>query len=38
VRLRSWLIIGFGVYIGGAILLLALFGSEGENDEFQPQE
>jgi F-type H+-transporting ATPase subunit a len=32
------LLIGFGVYIGGAIILLAAFGSEGENDEFQPQE
>jgi F-type H+-transporting ATPase subunit a len=32
------LLIGFGVYIAGAIILLAAFGSEGENDEFQPQE
>jgi F-type H+-transporting ATPase subunit a len=32
------LLIGFGVYIGGAIILLAAFGSEGENEEFQPQE
>jgi F-type H+-transporting ATPase subunit a len=32
------LLIGFGIYIGGAIILLAAFGSEGENDEFQPQE
>ena len=32
------LLIGFGVYIGGAIILLAAFGSEGENNEFQPQE
>ncbi len=32
------LLISFGVYIAGAIILLAAFGSEGENDEFQPQE
>jgi F-type H+-transporting ATPase subunit a len=30
--------IGFGVYIGVAILLYAIFGSDGENDAFQPQE
>ncbi|HEV2874801.1 MAG TPA: F0F1 ATP synthase subunit A [Thermoleophilaceae bacterium] len=35
---KRMLLIGFGVYIGGAILLFALFGSEGENEEFQPQE
>jgi F-type H+-transporting ATPase subunit a len=32
------LLIGFGIYIAGAVILLAAFGSEGENDEFQPQE
>lgn len=30
--------IGFAVYLGGAILLYLIFGSDGENDEFQPQE
>jgi F-type H+-transporting ATPase subunit a len=35
---KRMLLIGFGVYIGGAIILLAAFGSEGENEEFQPQE
>jgi F-type H+-transporting ATPase subunit a len=38
VSVKRILLIGFGVYIGGAIILLAAFGSEGENDEFQPQE
>jgi F-type H+-transporting ATPase subunit a len=32
------LLIGFGIYIAGAIILLVAFGSEGENEEFQPQE
>jgi F-type H+-transporting ATPase subunit a len=35
---KRLLLIGAGVYIGGAILLHAIFGSEGENEEFQPQE
>jgi F-type H+-transporting ATPase subunit a len=38
VSAKRILLIGFGIYIGGAILLFALFGSEGENEEFQPQE
>jgi F-type H+-transporting ATPase subunit a len=38
VSVKRILLIGFGIYIGGAIILLAAFGSEGENDEFQPQE
>jgi F-type H+-transporting ATPase subunit a len=38
VSVKRILLIGFGIYLGGAILLLAIFGSEGENDEFQPQE
>jgi F-type H+-transporting ATPase subunit a len=38
VSVKRWLLIGFGIYIGGAILLLAIFGNEGENHEFQPQE
>ena len=32
------LLIGAGVYLAGIVLLLAIFGSEGENEEFQPQE
>jgi F-type H+-transporting ATPase subunit a len=35
---KRMVLIGFGVYIAGAIILLAAFGSEGENEEFQPQE
>jgi F-type H+-transporting ATPase subunit a len=38
VRLRSILLIGFGIYIAGAVILLAAFGNEGENESFQPQE
>jgi F-type H+-transporting ATPase subunit a len=32
------LLIGAGVYIGVIVLLYALFGDEGKNEEFQPQE
>ena len=35
---KRLLLIGAAVYIGGAIILFAAFGSEGENEEFQPQE
>ncbi len=28
----------FGIWIGGALLLFAIFGSAGKNEEFQPQE
>jgi F-type H+-transporting ATPase subunit a len=38
VSTKRLLLIGAGVYLGGAILLYAIFGSEGENEEFQPQE
>jgi F-type H+-transporting ATPase subunit a len=38
VSVKRLLLIGAGVYFGGIILLYAAFGSEGENDEFQPQE
>jgi F-type H+-transporting ATPase subunit a len=38
VSVKRWLLIGSGIYIGGAILLLVIFGNEGENHEFQPQE
>jgi F-type H+-transporting ATPase subunit a len=31
-------LIGAGAWIGVTILLYAIFGSEGKNDEFQPQE
>jgi F-type H+-transporting ATPase subunit a len=34
---RILLILG-GVYLAGIVVLLAAFGSEGENEEFQPQE
>jgi F-type H+-transporting ATPase subunit a len=34
---RAKLLIGAGVYFGGAILLYLIFGSEGENDHFKPQ-
>jgi F-type H+-transporting ATPase subunit a len=37
VKTRTKVLIGFGVWLGGAILLYALFGSEGENDTFKPQ-
>ena len=30
--------IGFAVYIGVAILLYAIFGSDGKNEEFAPQD
>jgi F-type H+-transporting ATPase subunit a len=35
---KRLLLIGAGVYLAGVIILLAAFGSEGENEEFQPQE
>jgi F-type H+-transporting ATPase subunit a len=38
VSVKRLLLIGAAVYIGGAIILFAAFGSEGENEEFQPQE
>jgi F-type H+-transporting ATPase subunit a len=34
---RAKLLIGAAIYIGGALLLYLLFGSEGENDHFKPQ-
>jgi F-type H+-transporting ATPase subunit a len=37
VKTRSKVLIGFGVWLAGAILLYVLFGSEGENDTFKPQ-
>jgi F-type H+-transporting ATPase subunit a len=38
VRTRTKVLIGIGVWLGLAILLGVLFGSEGRNDAFQPQE
>jgi F-type H+-transporting ATPase subunit a len=38
VSVKRMLLIAGGVYIGVAVLLFAAFGSEGENEEFQPQE
>jgi F-type H+-transporting ATPase subunit a len=35
---RAKVLIGFGIYLGVAILLYAIFGDDGRNDEFQPQE
>jgi F-type H+-transporting ATPase subunit a len=34
---RAKLLIGAAIYLGGAILLYLIFGSEGENDHFKPQ-
>jgi F-type H+-transporting ATPase subunit a len=38
VRTRNKVLIGFGIWLALAILLGVLFGSEGRNDAFQPQE
>jgi len=38
VRTRNKVLIGFGVWLAIAIVLGVLFGSEGRNDAFQPQE
>jgi F-type H+-transporting ATPase subunit a len=35
---RAKLLIGLGVYLGVAILLYLIFGSDGKNEEFQPQD
>ena len=35
---KRLLLIGAAIYVGGAIILYAVFGSEGKNDEFEPQE
>ena len=34
---RTKVAIGFGVYLGLAILLLLIFGNAGKNDAFKPQ-
>jgi F-type H+-transporting ATPase subunit a len=36
--MRAKFAIGFAIYIGVALLLYLIFGSEGKNEEFQPQE
>jgi F-type H+-transporting ATPase subunit a len=38
VSIKRILLIAGGVYLAGIVVLLAAFGSEGENEEFQPQE
>jgi F-type H+-transporting ATPase subunit a len=37
VSTRAKLLIAAGIYLGGAIVLYAIFGSDGENDHFKPQ-
>ena len=36
--MRTKFAIGFAIYIGVALLLYLIFGSDGKNEEFQPQE
>jgi F-type H+-transporting ATPase subunit a len=36
--MRKWFFIGLGGYLAGLILLFLIFGDEGKNEEFQPQE
>jgi F-type H+-transporting ATPase subunit a len=38
VRTRNKVLIGFGIWLAIAIVLGVLFGSDGRNDAFQPQE
>jgi F-type H+-transporting ATPase subunit a len=38
VSTKRILLIGGGVYLAGIVILFAIFGNEGENEEFQPQE
>ena len=35
---RAKLLLGAAVYIGSAVLLLVIFGNDGKNDEFKPQD
>jgi F-type H+-transporting ATPase subunit a len=37
VKTRSKVLIGLGAYFGIAILMLLIFGNDGKNDEFKPQ-
>jgi F-type H+-transporting ATPase subunit a len=36
--MRAKLLLGGGIYIGSAVLLLVIFGNDGKNDEFKPQD
>jgi F-type H+-transporting ATPase subunit a len=38
VSVKRIALIAAGVYVAGIVILIAAFGSEGENEEFQPQE
>jgi F-type H+-transporting ATPase subunit a len=38
VSTRAKVLLGFGIYIGGLVLIGVLFGSDGKNETFQPQE
>jgi hypothetical protein len=38
VSTKGKVLIGFGVWLLGAILLVALLGSEGKNEEFTPTD
>jgi F-type H+-transporting ATPase subunit a len=35
---RSKILIGLAIYLGGAILLYLIFGSDGKNEDFKPQD
>jgi F-type H+-transporting ATPase subunit a len=37
-KTKRYVLIGFAVYLLGAIALYLIFGSDGENEHFQPQE
>jgi F-type H+-transporting ATPase subunit a len=37
VSTRRKALIGFGIWLGGALLLFLIFGSDGKNNEFKPQ-
>jgi F-type H+-transporting ATPase subunit a len=36
-RTRTKVLLGFGIYLAAAIALLLIFGSDGKNDHFKPQ-
>jgi F-type H+-transporting ATPase subunit a len=36
--MKKYVLAGLGVWLGGAILIGAVFGSEGKNDAFKPQD
>jgi F-type H+-transporting ATPase subunit a len=35
---KAKVLIGLGIYLGVAVVLFAIFGSDGRNEEFQPQD